>query len=71
MDIYGTELVPVNEADQIKIEMAIPERTPQQQKSVFNQAYEYFTEPIVLQGEEFEAEAPIVFSYSLYYVYYD
>jgi hypothetical protein len=30
MDIYGAELVPVNEADQIKVEMAIPERTPEQ-----------------------------------------
>lgn len=28
-------------------------------------------QPISLAGEEKETEAPIAFSYSLYYVYYD
>lgn len=67
MDIYGTQLVPVNDK-QVSVEMAIPTL---EEKSLFTQAYEYFAGPIELKGEEKESEAPIVFSYSLYYVYYD
>lgn len=69
MDIYGKELVPNNEAS-VTIEMAVPERKEQEQ-SLFSMAYNLLSEPISLQGEEKETEAPIAYSYSLYYVYYD
>jgi len=68
MDIYGETLVPVNTKNQVSVEMAIP---TVEEKSLFTQAYEFFTQPISFAGEEKESEAPIVFSYSLYYVYYD
>jgi hypothetical protein len=33
--------------------------------------YDLFTDPFNLKAEAHESEAPIVFTYSLYYVYYD
>ena len=33
--------------------------------------YEFLSDPLNLSAEEHETEAPIVFTYSLYYVYYD
>lgn len=72
MDIYGTELVPNTYTNQVTVEMALPEKKDQQEKSIFSQFVEYMSqEPIELQGEEKITEAPIAYSYSLYYVYYD
>jgi len=52
--------------------MAIPTKSePTQPESLFDSAYSMVTNPFILAGEEKESEAPIAFTYSLYYVYYD
>lgn len=70
MEIYSAELVAINDSDMVTVEMAIPE-IQEEQDSIFTSLYNYVYEPFQLKGEEKEDEAPIAFSYSLYYVYYD
>ncbi len=66
MDIYAKLLTP-NDEQITTVQLAIPKV---QEKSYLQQAYE-IAEPYIFKAEVHETEAPIAFTYSLYYVYYD
>ena len=57
------------ETERLAVEMDAPEPTTSYLRQLTN--YMGITEPQVLKAEAHETEAPTVFSYSLYYVYYD
>ena len=62
-DIYSQELIP-NDNTQVNIQLAVPH---QKEKSYLEQLYDI----VSFKGEEHIDQAPIAFTYSMYFVYYD
>jgi hypothetical protein len=71
MDKEASTLVPINSKTKVQVELAIPTLKDTETKSLFAQAYDMITSPMSFAAEVHETEAPIAFTYSLYYVYYD
>lgn len=60
-----------NTESTVQIELAMPNANAKEPQSLFAQAYDMITSPVSFTAEAHEDEAPIAFTYSLYYVYYD
>lgn len=68
-DIFMQNLVP-NTDQVVTVNLAVPKKKETEPQSFYQQLMS-FVSPIQLEAEVHETEAPIAFTYSLYYVYYD
>lgn len=72
-DEFGTSLIPYDNTEGVQVSFETDDPFYKPPRTYLQKITDYMgiTAPMSLEAEEHETEAPITFTYSLYYVYYD